>query len=141
MIDIEVALEELKLIVNRNIYDYLIPEQQGNTIRIGYMIIRYSKSSGYLIFDSRKQTQVANTYSKYAALAFSKSYMLGTDTYKVLMLDKKIEKNETDIIFFQNTIDNSQDDIRKSIANDRKVNCEVMADSAKQQLEILLFDK
>lgn len=141
MIDIEIALEELKSIVNRNIHDYLIPEQQGNTIRIGYMVIRYSKNAGYLIFDSHKQTQVSNTYSKYAALAFSKNYMLGNDTRKVMMLDKQIEKNEIDIMFFQNTIDTSQSDTRKSIANDRKVNCELIADAAKQQLEFLLFDK
>lgn len=141
MIDIEIALDELKSIVNRNIHDYLIPDQQGNTIRIGFMIIRYSKSAGYLVFDSKKQTQVANTYSKYAALAFCKRYMLGKDTRKVLLLDKRIEKNETDIMFFQNTIDKSQSDIRKSIATDRKVNCEVLSDTAKRQLEFLLFDK
>lgn len=141
MIDITVALEELKSIVNQNINDYLIPEQQGNTVRIGFMIIRQSKNVGYLIFDSRKQTQVANTYSKYAALAFAKSYMLGKDTKKILFLDKQIEKNETDIIFFQNTIEHTDNNIRKSIAVDRKTNCELIADSAKQQLEFLLFDK
>ncbi len=141
MIDITVALEELKSIVNQNINEYLIPEQMGNTIRVGYMVIRQSKNVGYLVFDSRKQMQVANTYSKYAALAFAKSYMLGKDTKKILFLDKQIEKNETDIIFFQNTIETSNSDIRKSIAVDRKTNCELIADSAKQQLEFFLFDK
>jgi len=141
MIDIEVALEDLKAIINRNIHDYIVPEQRGTTIRVGYMIIRRSSTAGYLIFDTRKQTQVSNTYSKYAALAFSKNYMLGNDTRKVMLLDKQIEKNETDIVFFQNTIDTSSNDIRKSIASDRKVNCELLADDAKQQLEFLLFDK
>lgn len=141
MIDIEVALEELKSIINRNVQDYLIPDQQGSTIRIGYMIIRYSKAAGYLVFDSKKQTQVANTFSKYAALAFCKRYIMGKDTRKILVLDKRIEKNETDIVFFQNTIDNTQSDTKKIIASDRKVNCEVLSDTAKQQLEFLLFDK
>ena len=67
--------------------------------------------------------------------------MLGKDTKKILFLDKQIEKNETDIIFFQNTIEHTDNNIRKSIAVDRKTNCELIADSAKQQLEFLLFDK
>ncbi len=141
MIDIEVALEELKSIINRNIHDYVIPEQRGNTIRIGYIVIRYSKTAGYLIFDSKKQMQLANTYSKYAALAFAKAYMLGKDTNKIINLDKKIEKNETDVIFYEHTIENTKNDIKKSIAVDLKNNCEIIAEDAKQQLEFLLFDK
>lgn len=141
MIDIELALEELRSIINRNINDYVIPEQQGNTIRIGYIIIRCSKNAGYLIFDSKKQMQLANTYSKYAAMAFAKAYMLGKDTGKILSLDKRIEKNETDIIFYDYTIENTNNDIKKSIAVDRKTNCEIIAEDAKQQLEFLLFDK
>lgn len=141
MIDIELALEELRSIINRNIHDYVIPEQQGNTIRLGYIIIRYSKSAGYLVFDSRKQMQLANTYSKYAALAYAKAYMLGKDVTRIISLDKKIEKNETDIMFYEHTIENAASDIRKTIAVDRKTNCELIAEDAKQQLEFLLFDK
>lgn len=141
MIDIEVALEELKLIVNRNIHDYIIPEQQGNVIRVGYMVIRYSAAVGYLVFDTKKQQQVAKYYSKYAALAFAKNYMLGKDTAPISFLDSSIEKNETDIIFYQNTIAVTTNENRKSIAKDRMYNCEIIAESAKQRLEFLLFDK
>jgi hypothetical protein len=141
MIDIEVALNELKLIVSKNIHDHIIPEQQGNVIRVGYIVIRYSDSIGFLVFDTRKQTQVAKYYSKYAALAFSKNYMLGKDTDAISFLDKAIEKNENDIIFFQHTIENTSNENRKSIAIDRMTNCEIIAESAKQRLEFLLFDK
>lgn len=75
MIDIKDALDDLRNIINRNIHEYIIPEQHDNVIKLGYMVIRYSKQAGYLIFDTRKQEQVANTYSKYAALAFAKKYM------------------------------------------------------------------
>jgi hypothetical protein len=141
MIDIEVALEELKLIVNRNIHDYIIPEQQGNVIRVGYMIIRYSANVGYLIFDTKKQQQVAKYYSKYAALAFSKNYMLGKDVSAISFLDTSIEKNENDIIFYKHTIEKTDNENRKCIAKDRMHNCEIIAESAKQRLESLLFDK
>lgn len=141
MIDIEVALEELKRIVNKNIYDYIIPEQQGSVIRVGHMIIRYSANVGYLVFDTKKQTQVAKYYSKYAALAFSKNYMLGKDTRPIAMLDTSIEKNENDMIFYQHTIETTTNENRKYVAKDRMNNCEIIADSAKQRLESLLFDK
>ena len=141
MIDIEVALEELKLIVNRNIHEYVIPEQQGNVIRVGHIVIRYSTNVGYLVFDTKKQQQVAKYYSKYAALAFSKNYMLGKDTSPISFLDMSIEKNENDIIFYQNTIETTTNENRKYIAKDRMYNCEILAESAKQRLEFLLFDK
>lgn len=141
MIDIEVALEELKRIVSRNIHDYVIPEQQGNVIRVGYIVIRYSSSVGYLVFDTKKQQQVAKYYSKYAALAFSKNYMLGKDVSAISFLDMSIEKNENDIIFYQNTIEKTSNENRKYIAKDRMYNCEIIAETAKQRLEFLLFDK
>ena len=141
MIDLNVAVEELRNIIDRNIQDYVIPEQSGNTIKLGYIIIRKSRSAGYLVFDSRKQSQIANTYSKSAAMAFAKNYMNSRDNRTVLNLDRCLEKNEIDAIFFQHTIETTRNETRRAIASDRLKNCELAIENARQQLESLLLDK
>jgi hypothetical protein len=141
MIDLQVAVEELKGIIDRNIYDYVIPDRSGNTIKIGHTVIRKSRAAGYLIFDTRKQTQVGNTYSKPAAMVFAKNYLNNQDTARIMDLDRCLEKNEMDAVFYQHTIETTSSESRRAVAADRLENCELLIDDARLRLESLLLDK
>ena len=141
MIDLTVAVEELKTIIDSNIHDYVLPEKDGGTIKLGHTIIRKSRTAGYLVFDARKQQQIANIYSKHAALVYAKNYINNRDNRAVLDLDRCLEKNEMDVIFFQHTIETTRNEIRRAIATDRLKNCELVIDNTKQKLESLLLDK
>ena len=108
-------LKDLQNLIEENLDPSMFPYQKGNSIRIGKMVVRDSKN-GFLIYDCKDNKQVAITFSKTAALALAKSISNGTDNIdKVLDLDKTIEKNFTDALFFTNTLKITKDDFKKDI--------------------------
>jgi hypothetical protein len=135
MKNLDEALQELEEIINQQLDKHVIPVKAGNTIRIGPMIIRKSKSAGYIVIDSKKSKQVENTFSKPAAIAVAKSYLKNRNYNRVLAYDTLLQKNYNDIAFYYNIISNSSDDSRKESITHRLEIAHDKIDSATDFLE------
>ena len=118
MID-ERILQQLEDIVSNSKYLAKIPYQKGNSIRIGKYVIRKNKS-GYLIYDCKTHEQKTSTWSKSAALALVKGWEESkTNEVEITRLDKIVEKNELDAMFYKNTVNNSSEASRVLSAQTR----------------------
>jgi|TARA_R110000851_G_scaffold333450_1_gene513366 hypothetical protein len=132
-------LKDLQNLIEENLDPSMFPYQKGNSIRIGKMVVRDSKN-GFLIYDCKDNKQVAITFSKTAALALAKSISNGTDNIdKVLDLDKTIEKNFTDALFFTNTLKITKDDFKKDITLTRLELATARTAEAKSALDLIIF--
>tara|TARA_B100000427_G_scaffold228097_1_gene191487 strand:- start:870 stop:1289 length:420 start_codon:yes stop_codon:yes gene_type:complete len=118
MID-EHILQQLEDIVSNSKYLAKIPYQKGNSIRIGKYVIRKNKS-GYLIYDCKTHEQKTSTWSKSAALALVKGWEESkTNEVEITRLDKIVEKNELDAMFYKNTVNKSSEASRVLSAQTR----------------------
>ena len=118
MID-ERTLQQLEDIVTNSKYLAKIPYQKGNSIRIGKYVIRKNKS-GYLIYDCKTHEQKKSTWSKSAALALVKGWEESkTNEVEITRLDKIVEKNELDAMFYKNTVNKSSEASRVLSAQTR----------------------
>ena len=118
MID-EHILQQLEDIVSNSKYLAKIPYQKGNSIRIGKYVIRKNKS-GYLIYDCKSHEQKTSTWSKSAALALVKGWEESkTNEVEITRLDKIVEKNELDAMFYKNTVNKSSEASRVLSAQTR----------------------
>ena len=132
-------LKDLQNLIEENLDPSMFPYQKGNSIRIGKMVVRDSKN-GFLIYDCKDNKQVAITFSKTAALALAKSISNGTDNIdKVLDLDKTIQKNFTDALFFTNTLKITKDDFKKDITLTRLELATARTAEAKSALDLIIF--
>lgn len=111
MID-ERTLQQLEDIVSNSKYLAKIPYQKGNSIRIGKYVIRKNRY-GYLIYDCQSHEQKTSTWSKSAALALVKGWEESrSNAPEIRRLDKIVEKNELDAMFYRNTVNKSSDKSR-----------------------------
>ena len=117
-----------------------IPYKKGNSIRIGHYIIRKNKT-GYLVYDCVDNKKVDHFWSKSAALAYVKLDLDGKKLHtEIKRLDKTLEKNQIDAMFYKNTIKKASEEIRKSSARVRLDIAEENAYNAKYRLIGLIFD-
>ena len=131
MID-EHILQQLEDIVSNSKYLAKIPYQKGNSIRIGKYVIRKNKS-GYLIYDCKSHEQKTSTWSKSAALALVKGWEESkTNEVEITRLDKIVEKNELDAMFYKNTVN-------KSSEASRVLSAQTRLDIANQLIYCLLY--
>lgn len=112
-------IDELEEIVNKGLGSIAVPVSKGNSIRIKHIVIRKS-SSGYLIYNTKDNHQVAKTMFKSTALAIAKNLAEDKDVvYTLLELDKLMLKHYTDAIFYKNTIKKTSDQFRKEVTQTR----------------------
>lgn len=134
------ALEQLESLLDDPYYMGKIPYKKGNSIRIGHYIIRKNKT-GYLIYDCVDNKKVDHFWSKSAALAYVKLDLDGKKLHtEIKRLDKTLEKNQIDAMFYKNTIKKATEEIRKSSAKVRLDIAEENAYNAKYRLIGLIFD-
>ena len=132
-------LKELQHLIEDKLDPSLFPYQKGNSIRIGKIVVRDSKK-GFLIYDCQENKQVAITFSKTAALALAKSLSKGTNNMSTVMdLDKTIQKNYMDALFFTNTIKTSKDEFKKDVVLTRLEIAKARTAIAKSALDIIIF--
>lgn len=107
-LEVTKALEEL---IN-NVDISLLPYKKGNSIRIGNLIIRKSSHSGYMVYDKQTNKRINSFCSKIGAVAFAKNFnkVSQGDLDKIEYLDHKIQKHHNDSLFYQNTINKTNDD-------------------------------
>jgi|TARA_B110000305_G_scaffold238390_1_gene303718 hypothetical protein len=132
-------LKELQHLIEDKLDPSLFPYQKGNSIRIGKIVVRDSKK-GFLIYDCQENKQVAITFSKTAALALAKSLSKGTNNMSTVMdLDKTIQKNYMDALFFTNTIKTSKDEFKKDVVLTRLEIAKARTAIAKSALDSIIF--
>jgi hypothetical protein len=132
-------LNELQHLIEDKLDPSLFPYQKGNSIRIGKIVVRDSKK-GFLIYDCQENKQVAITFSKTAALALAKSLSKGTNNISIVMdLDKTIQKNYMDALFFTNTIKTTKDEFKKDVVVTRLEIAKARTAKAKSVLDSIIF--
>ena len=132
-------LNELQHLIEDKLDPSLFPYQKGNSIRIGKIVVRDSKK-GFLIYDCQENKQVAITFSKTAALALAKSLSKVTNNISIVMdLDKTIQKNYMDALFFTNTIKTSKDEFKKDVVLTRLEIAKARTAIAKSALDSIIF--
>lgn len=113
------AVAELKDIVEQNISNYTIPTQHNESVKIGEIVVRPSRTHGYVIIDTKKNSSVTTTYSKTGALAVALAYRKNKSLDIVKFYDKIIEKNSIDSKFYEHAIEQTEQDTKKSIIKTR----------------------
>ena len=134
------ALQQLENLLNDPYYMGKIPYKKGNSIRIGHYVIRKNKT-GYLVYDVESNQRVDNFWSKPAALAYVKTKLDGKNyNADIKKLDKILEKNQIDSMFYKYTIKKAKESTRKHSAQVRLEIAEENAYNAKYRLIGLIFD-
>jgi len=133
--------KDLETIIHKVVLSHPLPYKKGKHIRIGPIVIRESKTQGFILFDSLKQKQLAVTYSKSAALAVAKCYLKEQNYEQVLRLDKIFQKYDVDCIFYKHIIEKTDNDFLKNVNRDRLDIAVHKVQDVKQDIEDILFDK
>ena len=111
-------LKQLKEIVD-SVDITAFPYKKGNSIRIGHAAIRKSKR-GYLVYDCKANKKVAETYSKTAAVAWAKCLVKEKNHFsQIVQLDETIAKHHSDSLFYKNTMEKTDNDIKRDTAEFR----------------------
>jgi hypothetical protein len=113
MKNLDQAVIELEEIITNNIVKYRFPEIKGNSIKIGTLLIRQSKKSGFVIIDTKNNKTIETTYSKIGAIAFSLAVLKKKSCKNILFYDSVIEKNANDSQFYYSVIKNTNEVDRK----------------------------
>tara|TARA_B100000780_G_C21126633_1_gene457401 strand:- start:1954 stop:2376 length:423 start_codon:yes stop_codon:yes gene_type:complete len=118
--DNKLLINELEAIINKSFEDFPFPYVKGNSIRIGKMVIRKSKH-GYLVYNTELNKQAGHTFSKASAIALAKNVVDNKQDASddILKIDKVIEKNYMDSVYFKNSYEKSNDDFRKDVLSIR----------------------
>jgi hypothetical protein len=141
MKQINQALTELGSIIENNIKNYMIPHQEGKTIRISNVVIRPSKRYGYIVVDITLNKTVATTFSKIAAIAVAKSYLKSNNFQSVLNIDNILEKNYNDCKFYNHVIKSNNNNANKdSILIRMEVSKQKIESATKSLDDIILGD-
>lgn len=132
--------KQLEDIVSAGLNSFPLPYKKGNSIRVGSIAIRHSKTHGYILFDCQEKKQVDVTFSKAAALAYAKNYDNYEKCSKILTLDARLQKHFNDSMFFKNTIQNTKDQAKKCVAEARLDMSEAYLMEAQYLLEDIIFE-
>lgn len=132
--------KQLEHLINAGTKRNPLPIKQGNSIRVGKVIIRYSKNKGYILFDCESSSQIHLAESKPGALAIARLYNNGNDIVNAKMYDKDYAKHENDCVFYQHTIENTDDIFKKDLANVRLGVSIAYKQKAYKKLEAIIFD-
>lgn len=132
-------IKELQEIIEDNLDPSMFPYKKRNSIRIGSIALRESKT-GFLVYNIETKKHIAYTFSKTAAIALAKIYSKGKNArQKVLELDAVIEKNYIDSLFYKHTIETTKDFDKKDITQSRYEIAKNKTSAAKRRLDSIIF--
>lgn len=133
------TIKGLEDIINNGFEDIALPYIKGNSIRIKHMIVRSSKA-GWLVYNSQTGKQVARLFCKASALALAKSYSEGKSRKLIIEeLDREIEKNYKDCVFYKNTLENCDDNFKREVTYSRYDVSVLKTRKAKKSLDQFIF--
>lgn len=132
--------QELKKLIEENLDPSMFPYCKGNSIRIGSIVIRENKK-GFHIHDIKHKEHIATTFCKTAAVAIAKNLSKGQNvTANVMKIDRVIEKNFSDAMFFSHTLRTTKDELKKDITETRLDIAKTRTEDAKRHLDYMIFE-
>lgn len=135
------VLKSLEDIINRGVEEVSLPYVKGNSIRIKHIVVRRS-AAGWLVYNSKTHNQVARLFCKSSAIAMAKSLAEGRGTKRTIQeLDKVIQKNYYDCLFYRNTIEKTKDSIKRAITQNRFEVSVTNTKKAKKSLDSIIFSR
>jgi len=140
MTKLDQAVRDLEEIVSNNIDKFKFPEINGNTIRIGHMLIRNSKQNGYVVVNTKLNKTVATTYSKRGAIATAIANIKNKNHKNILYYDSIIEKNVNDSQFYFYAIKNSAELSKRQAVLNRFEESKYKIDWARRALDNYILD-
>jgi hypothetical protein len=133
------VINDLEILINKGFAGVKLPYVKGDNIQIGKISIKKNKF-GYTIYNTDLKSKVANTYCKSSAVAIAKNLAHGKDIVnQALSLDKIIEKNFIDAMFFKNVMLTTKDDMKKDILQCRLDIATARTASARTQLDYYIY--
>ena len=135
-------IEDLDSIMEQGLNRVHVPYAKGKSVRIKNTVIRQTKQ-GFLVFDVKTHTRVAETFSKRGAIAFAKARANGhdKDCNHILGLDASLSKHYMDSLFHKHSIEKTDDEMRKMALETR---FEIAKDRTFQymdQIDRFIFDE
>tara|TARA_B100002019_G_scaffold288534_1_gene302331 strand:+ start:661 stop:1077 length:417 start_codon:yes stop_codon:yes gene_type:complete len=116
-----------------------IPQVEQNLIKIKNWHILY-RDNLYHIVDQKSNRVYAKTYTKAAAIAFVKTKLSKSkNELLILDLDKTIEKNSNDCVFYRNTIAKVKNKNKRFSTITRLEIADQILESAKKELHGLIL--
>jgi len=135
-VDVIKSLEE---IIEAGLEDVALPYVNGNSIRIKHYIIRNSKA-GWLVYNGKTHLQVARLFAKTSAVALAKSLAEGKSRKdKILELDKVMQKNYNDCVFYRNTLQTCDDEFKRAVTESRLDSSLVQTRRVRDLLDSIIF--
>ena len=113
-------LKELQDLINKQIDPTMFPYVKGNSIRIGKYIVRSKANGFHRVYCCETNKLIDEMFCKSSAVALARNLAKGRDnTKKIVELDKDIQKWYNDCVFYKQSMDVSNDDMRKEILETR----------------------
>ena len=140
MTDPKKIIRDLEDIISKNISSMDIPVVKGNTIRIRHIVIRPKKTGEWLLVDSKENKTIITMFSKIGAIAFAKAYIASIHTKFVEKLDKQLEKEYNDSVFYAHNLKKTTDIMKKDIIRCRFEVSQQKIDSARSALDNFIMD-
>jgi len=133
------TIAELEDILNSGIDASMFPYTKGNSTRIGRMVVRKSKT-GYHIYDTDLNKKIGTTFSKTAAFALARSCSKNKNLErKIFELDRIIQKNYIDCLFYKHIIVKTKDEEKKFITRTRFEIAKSRTEDARKKLDSFIF--
>lgn len=132
----------LEDIVTKNVAMFPLPYKKGNSIRLKHLAIRKNKH-GYQLFDCKTNAHLVRTFTKTAALAIANSIIRNNEKTieTIQLLDEQVRKYYNDAIFYKNSVERTQDPIKKEVCETRFDIATEDAYVTLQHIENYIFDK
>ena len=110
---------KLEDLIDSNIDSLNIPYVKGNSVRLKNIVVRKNKTS-WLVYDIEHNKQLANFFCRTSALAYANDIIKKRNRqYKITELDKIIEKNYKDCVFYLHSMKSTKDSLKKDIIKTR----------------------
>lgn len=140
MIDQQIV-KEFQTMFDKNLENILIPYKKGNSIRIGnFEIIEAPKQGVYKIKNLKNSKIIFSTFTKAAAFALAGSLTkTNSVNKKIPELDKIIEKNYLDCIFYKHSIQTTADHEKREATITRLEIASLKIKQARRHLERIIF--
>jgi hypothetical protein len=132
--------KQLETIIEYGIRSNPLPYKNGNSIRIGKVVIRHSNKHGYIVYDCELNKPIETAHSLRGALAIAKLCDKQKNLSSIKTLDKKYSKYYNDSIFYRSSLKNANDDFRKNVIQDRLEIAEDQMMAVVKSLEDIIFD-
>jgi hypothetical protein len=140
MKNLKEAIRDLEHIIDSGVTEFKLPVIKGGSVRIGKVIVRPSKSLGYLVVDTETNKTVESAFTKRGAIAIAKAYLKKIPYHSLQHQDHIIEKHTNDSVFYSASIDSAMDDFRKHVLASRLEIATQKIEIAKQHLDRFIFD-